>query len=65
MSKDVTYYIDEGYLYKSVENDGPTYLKYGPEIDITRLCTIDEAVEKYPEQLKRAFRSMGKIDGIH
>ena len=52
---DVTYYIKDGMLYKCRENDGPTFLRHGPEEQVIALCPIEEAVEKYPEELKRAL----------
>ena len=46
---DVTYYIENGMLYKCRENDGYTYMRHGPESEITALCPIEEAESRYPE----------------
>jgi len=51
---DTTYFIKDGYLYRHRENDGAAYLKRGPEAEQTRLCTIEEAKIKYPNELMRA-----------
>lgn len=53
MGLDVTYHISKGHLYKDIENDGPTYMKYGPETISTCLCTVEEAKEQYPEIYER------------
>jgi hypothetical protein len=55
---DTTYHVREGYLYKHRENDGPTYLKHGPQEQIICLGTVEEAAIKYPEQLARATRGI-------
>jgi hypothetical protein len=59
---DVVYYIENGMLIKDIENDGATFLKRGPERQIIPLCSIKEAEEKYPDELKRA---MGSQNAIH
>jgi hypothetical protein len=58
---DVTYYIENGMLYKSRENDGYTYLRHGPESEITALCPIEEAESRYPEIYERLMRQKNAI----
>jgi len=55
---DVTCWIDEedGMLYKSVQNDGQTFLRHGPEEKITCLGPAYEAISKHPRDLERALR---------
>ena len=48
MSKDVTYHIAKGHLYKDIENDGHTFMRHGAWSYSECLCTIEEAKEKYP-----------------
>lgn len=51
---DVTYYIKDGCLYKSVENDGWSYVRHGPQTQEYCLCTVEEAETRYPDKLARA-----------
>ena len=53
---DVIYLVKDGCLYKHRENDGASYLKHGPQEQITCLGTIEEARIKYPNELARAYR---------
>lgn len=55
---DITYYIDEndGMLYKSVENDGATFIRRGPEGQLINLGPVYEAVRKHPNELEKALR---------
>lgn len=55
---DIIYLIRDGYLYKHRENDGASYLKRGPQEQVTCLGTVEEARIKYPEELSRAFRGI-------
>lgn len=55
---DTTYLVRDGYLYKHRESDGASYLKRGPQEQITCLGTVDEARIKYPSELERAFRGL-------
>lgn len=54
---DTVYYVKDGVLYKDVENDGATFIRRGPERQIIPLCSVEEAREKYPNELQRAMRS--------
>lgn len=63
MSQDITYFIRDGNLWKCVENDGYSYLRNGPETVEYYMCTVEEAVTKYPEQLAKATR--GHSDAVH
>lgn len=58
---DITYYIKDGMLYKSVENDGGTFLRRGPEETIICLCSVEEAKHKHPDQLRRAMETQNAI----
>ena len=53
---DITYVIKDGHLYKHRENDGATYLKHGPQEEVTCMGTVEEAQSKYPNELARAMR---------
>ena len=55
---DVTYYIGEkdGMLYKSIQNDGRTFLRHGAEEQTICLGPVYEAVKKHPDDLERALR---------
>ena len=53
---DIIYLIRDGYLYKHRESDGASYLKRGPQEQVTCLGTVEEAQIKHPEELARAFR---------
>ena len=55
---DVIYLVKDGCLYKHRENDGASYLKHGPQEQITCLGTIEEAQIKYPSELARALRGL-------
>jgi len=55
---DVIYLVKDGCLYKHRENDGASYLKHGPQEQITCLGTIEEARIKYPNELARALRGL-------
>ena len=57
MSTDVFYYIKDDVLYKGIENDGPRFLRKGPERVTFPLCSVEEARTKYPDQLSRAMKS--------
>ena len=48
---DTIYLIKDGYLYKHRENDGASYLKRGPQEQVTCLGTVAEAEMKYPNEL--------------
>ena len=65
MGRDVTYFINNGMLYRCVQNDGATFLRHGAEEANECLGTVEEAADKYPEQLERALRASGASDGIH
>lgn len=51
---EVWYTIEDGNLYKTVENDGYRYMRRGLETKKTLLCTVEEAVKKYPYELAKA-----------
>jgi hypothetical protein len=51
---DTVYLVRDGYLYKHRENDGASYLKHGPQEQVTCLGTVEEAKTKYPNELMRA-----------
>ena len=53
---DTIYLIRDGHLYKHRENDGASYLKRGPQEQVTCLGTVEEAEVKYPRELKLAMR---------
>jgi hypothetical protein len=56
---DTVYYVSNGKLYKSVENDGMSYLRRGPQEQVTCLGTVEEAQIKHPYELDRALRRGG------
>jgi len=58
---DVTYYIKDGVLYKSRQNDGATYLRHGPEEEVTALCPVDEVEKRYPELYEKLMRQKNAI----
>jgi hypothetical protein len=58
---DVTYYVKDGILYKCRENDGATFMRYGPQSEITALCKIEEAEELYPEIHERLVRQRNAV----
>ena len=58
---DTTYYVKDGMLYKSVENDGGAFLRRGPEEHITCLGSVKDAETNYPDELKRAMRSQNAL----
>jgi hypothetical protein len=53
---DITYVVKDGHLYKHRENDGASYLKHGPQEEVTCMGTVEEAQNKYPNELARATR---------
>lgn len=55
---DIIYLIRDGRLYKHSENDGASYLRRGPEEQVTCLGTTEEAEVKYPRELKLAMRGI-------
>ena len=55
---DTVYLIKDGYLYKHRENDGASYLKSGPQEQVTCLGTIEEAKVKYPREFESATRGI-------
>lgn len=52
---EVWYYIKDGMLWEHFENDGFAFMRRGPESKDVPLCKIEEAQEKYPNELKQAF----------
>lgn len=52
---DITYYIKDGMLYKSIENDGAVFMRRGAEEQTICLCSVEEAEHKHPHELKRAM----------
>lgn len=58
---DTTYYVKDGMLYKSVENDGAVYLLRGPEEQIFCLGPVEDAKIKYPDELRLAMRSQNAL----
>lgn len=58
---DITYYIKDGVLYKSEENDGATFLRRGPEEKVTALCVVDEIETHYPELYEKLMRQKNAI----
>lgn len=58
---DTTYLIRDGYLYKHRENDGASYLKRGPQEQVTCLGSVEEAATKYPRELELAMRVLERI----
>jgi hypothetical protein len=58
---DTTYYVKDGMLYKSVENDGGAFLRRGPEEHTTCLGSVKDAETNYPDELKRAMRSQNAL----
>jgi hypothetical protein len=55
---DIVYLVKDGYLYKHRESDGASYLKRGPQEQVTCLGTIEEAQVKYPQELEKAMRGI-------
>lgn len=51
------YYIKDGILWQHTENDGYSAMRRGLEPKETPLCAIEDAEQKYPWELKRAFES--------
>lgn len=50
------YTIEDGNLYMTEENDGARYVRRGAERTKTLLCTVKEAVKKYPYELAKATK---------
>jgi hypothetical protein len=50
------YYIKDGYLWKHTEPDGIAYLRNRTEITDVPLCTVEEALVKYPIELRKAMQ---------
>lgn len=55
---DTIYLIRDGHLYKHRESDGASYLKRGPQEQVTCLGTVEEAEVKYPRELELAMRGL-------
>jgi hypothetical protein len=55
---DTIYLIRDEHLYKHRENDGASYLKRGPQAQVTCLGTVEEAEVKYPRELELAMRGI-------
>ena len=55
---DTIYLIRDGHLYKHRESDGASYLKRGPQEQVTCLGSVEEAVTKYPRELEMAMRGL-------
>ena len=51
---EVWYTIKDGNLYMTEQNDGYRYMRRGLETEKTLLCTVEEAVKKYPYELAKA-----------
>jgi hypothetical protein len=49
-------------LYKHRENDGASYLKHGPQEEVTCLGTVEEAEVKYPRELERALMQVRRVN---
>lgn len=64
MSTERWYYIEDGVLYKHVENDGYTYARHGAEASNTLLCNVEEAEEKFPRELAMA-KEKESNDAVH
>jgi len=45
------YFIRDGVLYEHYENDGHTAMRKGLEAKDTPLCSVEEAVGRYPHLL--------------
>ena len=58
---DITYYIKDGVLYRSEENDGATFLRRGPEEKVTALCPVDEVETHYPELYEKLMRQKNAL----
>jgi hypothetical protein len=55
---DIVYLVRDGHLYKHRESDGASYLKRGPQEQVTCMGTIEEAQVKYPQELEKAMRGI-------
>ena len=53
-SIEVWYTIEDGNLYMTEQNDGYRFMRRGLETKKTLLCTVEEAVKKYPYELAEA-----------
>lgn len=54
MSRENYYFIKDGILWHTSENDGYRYLRRGAESITLPLCRIEEAEIKYPKELEKA-----------
>lgn len=54
--REVWYEIYNGDLYRVSENDGPRFMRKGPERISVLLCTVKEAQEILPEELAKAVK---------
>ena len=58
---EVWYTIEDGNLYRTEENDGARYVRRGAERTKTLLCTVEEAVKKYPYELAKAHNKESRV----
>jgi hypothetical protein len=56
VSREVWYEIYNGDLYRVSENDGPRFMRRGPERISVLLCTVEEAQETLPEEFAKAVK---------
>lgn len=54
--REIWYETYNGNLYRVSENDGPRFMRKGPERISVLLCTIEEAQEIFPEELAKAMK---------
>lgn len=54
MGVETFYYVEDGMLWKEIENDGQTFMRRGPETVRRMLCSVEEAKTKYPRELAQA-----------
>jgi hypothetical protein len=61
---EVWYYIRNGILYEHYENDGYTSMRKGLESKDVPLCTVEEAITRYPSEYGKALILKGGSNAI-
>lgn len=51
---DIYFVIKDNMLIRVIENDAHTYLRKGPQTRYEIMCSVEEAVTRFPEELKKA-----------
>lgn len=54
-SREVWYFIEDGYLWRHEENDGWVAYRNGLEKKDDKLCRLEDAQTMYPKEFAKAY----------